>query len=471
MDRVYVPLMQFYETCLPAAKYSGYKYVMCLLARETGIDSLYRMLKQQWVALDDITGEDFLFVFTGKYNSDDSISEVVCDSFVIRNKYSYIMNREPSLRLKTTYDFRKRSERGKWGSDIPSSHTQNVSELRAMFNLSERDVPCLVYTNLHNKKNIVVPFSGTNLYNYFRCLYISIEENIHEINTLYAKIAECNKVISKLPTGTIEIWKELYNVANTLSSKEREYLYECMNNLSQTQPEEKRRTMLSREVRIKLGRYIDSMRKVSNLDSIMISRITHNIELQYPYKQLDTVFAKIDEKIRLSASYVKAQPVANNPYITMQQKSENSVQIGMVAAGGVVNLFDTRWITIIMQRLFLLLEDFLSCISGILETVTNGHSTYLLSNKAREIIEFYGRHEKYLFDFSEKIQLFENLGIKYNTAYWTLNNLQYCKDNNIEICNAKDKAITAFTQCIKDYKELASDMLKFNFDEQIIRRN
>ena len=76
MDRSYIPIRRFYEKCLPAAQANRYRYVICLLARDTGVDDLYQTLKAQWVALDDVTGKDFLFLFAGKHIEDDGHSGI-----------------------------------------------------------------------------------------------------------------------------------------------------------------------------------------------------------------------------------------------------------------------------------------------------------------------------------------------------------------------------------------------------------
>lgn len=41
---------------------------------------------EQWYALDDITGKDFLFMFTGKYQESDYDSVVQGDSFAVASK-------------------------------------------------------------------------------------------------------------------------------------------------------------------------------------------------------------------------------------------------------------------------------------------------------------------------------------------------------------------------------------------------
>ena len=297
MDRSYIPLTKFYEKCLPAAKDNGYKYVMCLLARDVGIDGLYRLLEQQWYALDDITGKDFLFMFTGKYNEDDYHSEVNCDYFVLRNEYAHIMNRDPSLKLKPAYDFREREERGKFSPDLPMNHTRVVTALRKMFGLSENEIPSLVFTNLHNGKNIVVPFAGEsiNLYDYFRRLYIAIENDLNEINDVNMKIIKCEKITAKLPSNIISLREELYKIADTLTQDEKKYLLDCMNSLSQSKSEEERRKKLKSSIRVKLGQYIDSMKKTFYFDSSLVSLILQKIEPQSSQARLDALYKKLDE--------------------------------------------------------------------------------------------------------------------------------------------------------------------------------
>ena len=458
MDRSYIPLTKFYEKCLPAAKDNGYKYVMCLLARDVGIDGLYRLLEQQWYALDDITGKDFLFMFTGKYNEDDYHSEVNCDYFVLRNEYAHIMNRDPSLKLKTTYDFREREERGKFSPDLPINHTRVVSALRKTFGLSENEIPCLVYTNLHNGKNIVVPFDGDriNLYDYFRHLYIAIENNLLEINEIIMRILRCNKIAAKLPPTIISLREELYKIADTLAREEKDYLLDCINSLSQATTEEERRRKLSGSIRVKLGQYIDSMKKTF-YDSDLVSQILQKTEPQNSQSKLDALYDKVDETIRLSPSF-DSQSFKSDPHIALHQNG--GIQIGMVSNGGAVNILDTQWKTIISQRMFNLLEDFYKCIPSSSLIREGRIAAHVVINKAQELLDFYSRHTKQLEIMSNQIISFEALFPKYKAANRLLRSIDDKTYSGDDVKSKKDTAFSDLVQHTNDLKELTSIMLK-----------
>ena len=460
MDRSYIPLTKFYEKCLPAAKNNGYKYVMCLLARDVGIDGLYSSLEQQWYALDDITGKDFLFMFTGKYNEDDYHSEVNCDYFVLRNEYAHIMNREPSLKLKPSYDFREREERGKFTPDLPMNHTRVVSALRKMFGLSENEIPCLVFTNLHNGKNVAVPFDGENidLYDYFRHLYITIENDLVEINETIKQIIKLEKLAAKLPSNIISLKEELYKIADTLTQEEKEYLLDCMNSLSQTQLEEERRKRLSGSIRVKLGQYIDSMKKTFCFDSELVSLILQKSEPQSSQAKLDVLYDKVDEAIYLSSSFA-SQSVKSKPHIALHQNG--GVQIGMVSNGGVVNILDTQWKSIITQRMFNLLEDFYKCVPSSLPVIRERRmAAYEVIDKAQELLDFYSRHTEHLEILSHKINSFTVLLPKYQAANRLLRSIddKYYTGDDIE--SKKSTTISDLVQHTNELKELSSAMLK-----------
>jgi CheY-like chemotaxis protein len=297
---------------------------MCLLARDRGnSNKLYRSLKDDWYALDDLTGKDFLFMFTGKYHEDDYHSEVVCDnhsgcSYALRNEYFYVMNRDPSLRIDVPYDFRAREERGKFTPDLPRNHTRVVSELRKLFELSEDDIPCLVFTNLHNGENIAVRFQGQNIYDGFRLLYIEIEPLLREIDTLLS-IKTNNGIVNVLEktdkAETIRFLKhELSHIAFAMPREEGDALRECI--------EHKKYGKFQRDIRRMLNQYVDLSKNYTE--------VAENVN------KIDSLYSRIDKTIQMSADCFMDSVSASAPSIEMNQKGDNSVQIANIADGATV---------------------------------------------------------------------------------------------------------------------------------------
>jgi len=230
MERAYVPMVKFYKRCLMAAKQNGYRYVICLLARESDIDNLYESVAKQWNSLDDLTGKEFLFLFAGKHIECDYHSDVSANSaynnYSNHNDYLHVLNSNPELTV--PYDFRSREERAHFSDELPASQTKEISDLRRHFHLTENDIPCLVFTNLYTNVNMRVKISHHNLYNYIKQLYSSLEETFRAIDTLSERInGFCKLKQSKLVSVASKIritMKELAESINTMESKDKEAL-------------------------------------------------------------------------------------------------------------------------------------------------------------------------------------------------------------------------------------------------------
>jgi len=244
MERSYIPIKEFYEKCLPAAKANGYRYVVCLLARNTGVDALYETLKTQWVALDDVTGKDFLFLFAGKQIEDDVHSGITYEgaydyndhiNAVAYTEFIHILNKEPRLRWGSYYDFRKREERAKYTPDLPSEQTRHILELQRYFGLSRIDIPCLMFTNLYTGVNTRVAFEGYDLYGLMNGVLCELEKLFSVIDELSLKIQQYKDIRQSKVFCDYEkcnnLRAGLYRVAEMLLPEYRVKLIDCMESL------------------------------------------------------------------------------------------------------------------------------------------------------------------------------------------------------------------------------------------------
>ncbi|SPF47262.1 hypothetical protein SBF1_3820002 [Candidatus Desulfosporosinus infrequens] len=394
MDRSYIPITKFYQNCLPAARNNGYKYVMCILARDRGVDGLYSALEQDWYALDDITGKDFLFMFTGKYHDDNQQSEIVYNnlngcSYVLRNEYFRIMNLKPSLRVDVQYDFRERDERGKFTPDLPKNHTRVITELRRLFDIPEGDIPCLVYTNLHNGQNIIVPFSGNSIYDYFRKLYISLEKVLRDINSMSDKVAEYHALKnSKEFSNSAKIAslrEELFRIANYLDEDEKNSLIDCILNMSYGK--------FRQDIRGKLNRYIDLSKNGDVFSDEKMALILSETEQQKYLQHLTALYEQADGIIRKSVDFAN-ESVSHlpSPNVDMHQYGANSLQIGTVTNGGVLNIVGTSWRQVVLRKTFDMLEDFLTFMRPFLDVDFKDRNSYRLNNRLQDLTSYYERH-------------------------------------------------------------------------------
>jgi len=342
---------------------------MCLLARDTATDGLYHSLEEQWYALDDITGKDFLFMFTGKYHEGNQRSQIWHKvshggDYALCNEYMHILNPEPSLSLRVPYSFHGREERGRFTPNMPKNHTRSVSALRQLFGLSEGVIPCLVFTNLYNGNNIVVSFSSNSdikLYDYFRKLYIALEDILVQINA---------------PNNSLA---------------------------------------------------------------------------------LNTLYKKADETIRQSVAYASEPPPTDNTSVDMHQEGSNSIQIGVVADGGVVNLVDCSWRSIILRKTFDELDDFFAVATSLIDAKQDDRNTYLLPNKTDEIMRFYQRHKTDLEFLADRFMDLDRISEEYSKALHPLVYGRYSKDT-IEPA-VIDKLYSAINGCLSAYEGVLTQML------------
>ncbi|MDR0949260.1 MAG: hypothetical protein LBM69_07080 [Lachnospiraceae bacterium] len=294
MERSYVPIRKFYEKCLPAARANGYRYVVCLLARETGVDDLYQTLKVQWDALDDVTGKDFLFLFAGKYIEDDVHSGITYDDGVAiaYTEFMHILNQNPRMQWGDYYDFRKREERAKYTPDLPYEQTKHIFELQRHFGLSRKDIPCLMFTNLDTGKNIRVTFESSNLYALMNRILCEVENAFLIIDELKQRIAQFEDIrrsdLFRKYIAREDLRAGLNRIAQMLLPEYREILLDCMDNL------------VFGNGRIddfflkRLNAFVGISKSMSNIDITDIEYIIENKEPEHSLKNLKRINERID---------------------------------------------------------------------------------------------------------------------------------------------------------------------------------
>ena len=217
-----IPIVDFYEYCLPSAKARGFKWVVTLLARKDDIDSLYDNLKRAWDSLDDITGRDFLFIFAGKEQKRyPDYGQGVIDrqtGTLLHNKFLYIINEDTNLESPQNQPYNWRAKKDVDSEDIAINQTKVVSDLRDYFNLAEKEIPCLVFTSLfsapHNKDNIIIPVSGNEPYQYFKEL----------IEKIHPYLRPTSRVISM--SDNYEISRKLRKIDEIIRSSIMDHNYE-----------------------------------------------------------------------------------------------------------------------------------------------------------------------------------------------------------------------------------------------------
>ena len=186
MEIVNIPIIDFYKYCLDCAYERGFKWVLCLLAREADADMSYRHIQKYWNSLHDLTGNQILFVFAGKLSEegdDSSILHHESESYRgLRNAALHVIDGNPLTIPYYKYpkvDFNKDS----FGR-IVVNHTRSISELRDYFGLSEKVIPSLVFTPTHRlvqSNHIVVPLNEGNIYQEIKEIIEKLEKPLMEL--------------------------------------------------------------------------------------------------------------------------------------------------------------------------------------------------------------------------------------------------------------------------------------------------
>lgn len=306
MDRSYIPITTFYKQCLPAARQNGYRFVMCLLAREADIESLYPELEKQWYSIDDLTGKDFLFMFTGKYKEDDVDSGIwhrgeYGNEAVVINEFIHIFNRDLQLKYGDYYNFRDRSKRARWTPELPEMQTRAVTNLRDIFGLSERDIPCIIFTNLYNRVNTVLRINNSNIYRIVKDVCLEVEKLFKTIDALTVEIEKLSLITSSKEYNKYLNWKRYENnlqaLAEQLIEDKRILLLDCI---------EKRimgNGLFCEIIDKNLNAYVGLFNSIKNADidsfeSIDVGEPKHSIEnLERLYSRADSIISAYNLQI------------------------------------------------------------------------------------------------------------------------------------------------------------------------------
>lgn len=251
MDIAAIPIVDFLKYCKEGAISIGYRWIICILSRESDSRGLYYSIKRDWLSLDNITGRHMLVLFAG--NEEHRVSDIQTntDRYCVTDRIDeYVKRFNPfatviSERVGITANLSS-SQRHDCLSDylprVEENQTDAIDSLRRYFKLREVDIPCLVYIPLYENnspiKNIVVPlpYEKADLYGYFK-----------EIFNVISPIIDDNFPIRTDKQSRIDnAYKELISLAN--QSEFKNDLLECISKrqyLSCKQPE---RGLLSRYI-------------------------------------------------------------------------------------------------------------------------------------------------------------------------------------------------------------------------------
>jgi len=261
MEITNIPITLFYEHCLSGARKSGFKWVVCLIAREADVEGLYINLHRSWVSLDSITGKYFLFIFAGKESNTQEqreiskISDTNFNYVNIYNDYVHIVNQD--IKLSSTFYSPWRNDYDVNAQKLHENQTLAVNSLRDYFSISEIEIPCLIFSSLFSKKNHIIPISGNDIYGYFKSIFNQIHTQLNTLNFLETKMNlleieehKLNIEILNCKFTDYEVIRALHDELNILANEtNNSILIDCIMN--------KYFRKLEQPVRGKLNKYID----------------------------------------------------------------------------------------------------------------------------------------------------------------------------------------------------------------------
>jgi hypothetical protein len=213
MNVINVPIVEFYKNCIPAAKDSGFMYIVSLIARDADIFELYDNLLKQWNSLDSITGRNFLFIIAGNESSEhvDENSLIYLDHSCGCYKYNpyikILKERRMSLNIEDNANDLCHQE-------IEIHQTIAVNKLKEYFHIKESQIPCLVFKDISSQryKNIIIPVTEDNLYQYFKKLFNDIEPLLSELELI-------NQQLKKRQDGNLSMKRE--NIISSINKEIR----------------------------------------------------------------------------------------------------------------------------------------------------------------------------------------------------------------------------------------------------------
>lgn len=142
-----LPIADFYKYCIEGARSRGFKWIITLVARPADVPGLYENLIYSWHSLNSLTGDYFLFLFAGKENrtQEEQFQYRVANMFrsyqAVFNRFTRIINPKAEL----TYCSRDWRRDSGYIEHVPESQTDAIESLKVMFNISEANIPCLVF--------------------------------------------------------------------------------------------------------------------------------------------------------------------------------------------------------------------------------------------------------------------------------------------------------------------------------------
>ncbi len=177
MEVTYMGLLEYFQGCIPRAKDRGYILIVSLVARYSDAEKAYRKLEHDWAALNDLTGNNILFLFsTPKVKKRASFLHIpgqpayvggMCPFVELldgkgvednRGEFEYVY-----------YDYKK--------IDWKKKYAQTIGEFAAEYGIPEKDIPCLFIYDLIRDRYMIIPVRhDADIYAMIKNIVVRISE-------------------------------------------------------------------------------------------------------------------------------------------------------------------------------------------------------------------------------------------------------------------------------------------------------
>jgi hypothetical protein len=211
MWQVDVPLGEFYDAIIAAARRAKYFAVLTALVREADSASFYEDICRYWDSLHDVTGSEVLFVLTGPNAASKVRDHGVPDG---REPVAYS---SPGAAVVIAEQKPLRPDLRHWAAQagtrltpsagkLARSQTLATGQLRRRLGISEAQLPCLHLLFIAHPgrcESITIPISG-------RTVYELVKEIVSRFDQQFTKIRQLTDHLDHLrrsmPSGTTTFW-------------------------------------------------------------------------------------------------------------------------------------------------------------------------------------------------------------------------------------------------------------------------
>lgn len=319
MEILKIPIVDFLKYSLDSAYQQGFSWVMLLLARDADAEDIYQQVKRYWDSLHDLTGKNILFVFAGKLNKSSE-----SNSLLWHEAKDYRALANPSIRFisdnipTVPYDMYPRYTLKKFDrNELAVTHTRSITELRDFLNLSEKDIPSVVFIPTHiaaRAEKVIVRLKHENIYQMIKGIFEDFEDTLKSLkkeqddyNRINDQLIEIDENIECLQKGT-NIQNGFKSVKNYLESRVRNAGDDILKTSLQNAIDKKmidETQKFNRKTQKYLNQYIYLLKQYPTLEEeckVIESRI---IDLEEKKRKLITEKFKMEKNVEILYSELK----------------------------------------------------------------------------------------------------------------------------------------------------------------------